>query len=54
MTEASPRERLMTGQSWAEFCDAIKSAGQTILADGSPDNPLDRAEGFRYVTRLTR
>lgn len=53
-TEASPRERLMTGRSWDEFCDAIKSAGRTILAEGQPDDPIDRAEGFRYLTRLTR
>lgn len=54
MTETSPRERLMTGKSWDEFCDAIKSAGQTIIAEGSPVDPIDRAEGFRYLTRLTR
>jgi hypothetical protein len=54
MSEATPRERLMSGRSWAEFCDAIKAAGQTILAEGQPDTPIDRAEGFRYLTRLTR
>lgn len=54
MSEATPRERLMTGRSWEEFCDAIKAAGRTILAEGQPDSPLDRAEGFRYLTRLTR
>ena len=54
MTEASPRERLMSGRSWEEFCDAIKAAGRTILAEGQPESPLDRAEGYRYLTRLTR
>jgi hypothetical protein len=54
MTASSPRERVMTGKSWEEFCDTLKAAGQTILAEGSPDNPLDRAEGFRYLTRLAR
>jgi hypothetical protein len=54
MGEVTPHDRLMTGQSWEEFCDALKSAGQTILAEGSPDDPLDRAEGFRYLSRLTR
>jgi hypothetical protein len=54
MAELSPRERLMTGRSWEEFCDALKGAGQTILAEGSPESELDRAEGFRYLTRLTR
>ena len=54
MAEKTALERMMTGESWEEFCDAIKSAGQTILAEGSPDNPLDRTEGFRYLSRLTR
>jgi hypothetical protein len=47
-------DRLMTGKSWEEFCDTLKSAGRTILAEGSPEDPLDRAEGFRYLSRLTR
>src|SRR5262245_64594087 len=54
MSDPTAAERLMTGKSWEEFCDTLKSAGRTILAEGSPDNPLDRAEGFRYLSRLTR
>ncbi|MHA7835904.1 MAG: DUF1214 domain-containing protein [bacterium] len=54
MAELSAHERLMTGRSWEAFCDALKGAGQTILAEGAPDSPLDRAEGYRYLTRLTR
>ena len=52
--DESAVERIMTGKSWEEFCDTLKSAGQTILAEGSPDGPLDRAEGFRYLSRLAR
>jgi hypothetical protein len=51
---ASAVDRIMSGKSWEDFCDTLKSAGQTILAEGSPDAPLDRAEGFRYLSRLTR
>ncbi|MCA9512046.1 MAG: DUF1214 domain-containing protein [Myxococcota bacterium] len=54
MSEATPRERLMSGASWDAFCDQIKAAGKTILAENQPDSPLDRAEGFRYLTRLVR
>ena len=54
MSEETPHDRLMTGKSWEDFCDALKGAGQTILADDSPSNSLDRAEGFRYLSRLTR
>ena len=25
-----------------------------ILSEGAPDDPLDHAEGWRYLTRLTR
>ena len=54
MSERDAVDRVMTGKSWEEFCDTLKSAGQTILADGQPDTVLDRAEGFRYLSRLTR
>jgi len=49
-----PAARVMSGQAWEDFCDQLKSAGQTILAENAPDTPLDRAEGFRYLSRLTR
>ena len=52
--EETSLARVMSGKSWEEFCDTLKAAGQVILADGSPDNPLDRSEGFRYLSRLTR
>jgi len=44
----------MDGTSWSEFCDGLRSAGEIVLADSAPDDPLDRAEGFRYLSRLTR
>ena len=50
----SPEARVASGAAWEEFCDALKSAGRTILADGASDDPLDRVEGFRYLTRLVR
>lgn len=47
-------ERVMSGALWHEFCDALKSAGDTILRPEAPNDPLDRAEGFRYLTRILR
>ncbi len=47
-------DRLMSGETWDDFCDNLKSAGKTILAEGQPRGALDRAEGFRYLSRLTR
>jgi hypothetical protein len=54
VSDPTPSERLMSGRSWEEFCDTLKGAGRTVLAEGSPDTPLDRAEGFRYLSRLAR
>lgn len=54
MSKDSAVERIMSGVSWADFCDGLKRAGDVILREGSPADPFDRAEGFRYLSRLTR
>ncbi len=46
--------KVVDGTAWHEFCDMLADAGQAILAEGNPDDPLDRAEGFRMLTRLLR
>lgn len=46
--------RILSGESWAEFCDTLKKAGDVILGEKTPREPFDRAEGFRYLARLTR
>jgi len=53
MNDETLKKKLMEGKSWEEFCDTIKMAGYLILKN-SPDDPLTRAEGFRYLSRLTR
>src|SRR5271155_3256247 len=47
-------QKVVDGTAWREFCDLLADAGEAILADGNPDDPLDRAEGFRMLTRLLR
>jgi len=54
MTTNDTITRIVNGTCWADFCDALKRAGDVILRDGSPQDPFDRAEGFRYLSRLTR
>ncbi len=45
---------IISGQAWTEFCRALERAGEVILRDTAPSTPLDRAEGYRYLTRLLR
>jgi len=47
-------ERVLSGQVWADFCDNLKRAGEIILREKSPKDLLDRAEGWRYLSRLAR
>lgn len=46
--------RVQSGQSWEEFCDTLKRAGQQVLRPEAPGDALARAEGFRYLSRLLR
>lgn len=46
--------RLMNGTTWTEFCDNLKKAGEVVMRDTSPADPLTRAEGFRYISRVMR
>jgi hypothetical protein len=46
--------RITTGSSWSEFCDELKAAGNVLLSPGTPRDPFQQAEGFRYLSRLTR
>lgn len=46
--------RIVSGQSWTEFCDNLKAAGNTLLMPGVPKDPFQQAEGVRYLSRITR
>ncbi|MEH6582077.1 MAG: DUF1214 domain-containing protein [Halioglobus sp.] len=43
---------LFDNSSWNAFCDQLRDAGQQVL-ENAPESDLDRAEGFRYLARLT-
>ena len=32
----------------------LKAAGTAIIADGTPKDAMSQAEGYRYLSRLTR
>jgi hypothetical protein len=47
-------ERIVSGKAWDEFCDTLKAAGASLNFPGTPRDPFNQAEGYRYLTRLTR
>jgi hypothetical protein len=54
MSPSDAAERVMSGAVWEEFCRALEQAGKVITSEGAPRDLLDRAEGFRYLSRLAR
>ena len=44
----------MDGQAWRDFCAQLADIGDIVLDPDNPSGPIDRAEGFRYLTRLLR
>ena len=47
-------QRIVSGQSWNEFCDTLKEAGAALSFPGTPQDPFNQAEGYRYLSRLIR
>jgi hypothetical protein len=48
------RDDVISGRAWEQFCDSLKRAGTQVLRPEAPASELDRAEGYRYLTRLLR
>lgn len=40
-------------EAWRSYADRIKAVGERITGEGYPSDPRLRAEGYRYVSRLT-
>lgn len=47
-------ERLLSGAAWEDFCETLKVAGRMIDRFGDQPSDLDRAEWYRFLSRLTR
>ena len=47
-------QRVVSGESWNEFCDALKAAGAALQFPGAPRDPSSQAEGYRYLSRVAR
>src|SRR5262252_8824004 len=40
-------------RAWEGFCERVRRAGRRVI-EAAPADPLDRAEGLRYVGRIAR
>lgn len=50
MTQNSDQGSCFDPAVWHQFCQDLQRSGQQILAN-TPDNGVDRTEGFRYLAR---
>lgn len=54
MSDKDSVQSVIDGTAWEAFCDSLKATGQQILRPEAPADAFTRAEGWRYLTRLTR
>ena len=52
--KSNAEQRVLDGTAWNQFCDTLKAAGSIVSEEGSPTSAFDRAEGYRYLSRLVR
>lgn len=54
MSPDQATQRIMDGSTWDDFCDQLKDLGKLIERPETPDDPQNRALGYRYLTQLLR
>ena len=54
MTTPTGEAQLLSGETWAAFCETLRRSGEQILRSEAPRDAFTRAEGFRYLSRLLR
>jgi hypothetical protein len=54
MAEQQAEQRLLSGRAWQDYCEVLRLAGLAIERFGAEPTELDRAEWYRFLTRLTR
>lgn len=48
------RGRLLSGESWDDFCETLKIAGRIVEQFGDEPSDQERAEWYRFLSRLAR
>lgn len=54
LPEDVSERRIVSGEAWEEYCDTLKAAGASLKFPGTPQDPFNQAEGYRYLARLAR
>lgn len=54
MGDVSAEQKVLDGSVWEEFCDSLKEAGKLVDSEDAPQDAFNRAEGYRYLTRMLR
>ena len=47
-------DRVLSGRAWDDFCENLRRAGHMVDKFGDEAGPLDKAEWYRFMTRLAR
>ena len=47
-------KRIITGQAWNDYCNALKAAGAAAIHGKAPKDAFNQAEAYRYLARLAR
>jgi hypothetical protein len=47
-------ERILDGRVWTDFCERLKQTGRFVRAPGVPTDLMNRALGYRFLTRILR
>ena len=51
MSDAAAAEKLLSGEAWSECCRRLEALGRSLLGPEFPEDPRERTEGFRALTR---
>jgi hypothetical protein len=54
MSKSEAERKVLDGTVWDEFCDLLKEAGKVVQSENAPDDAFNKAEGYRYLTRMLR